>query len=346
MHSVYFWINVTNSPDRDTIISTEKLTINDYDEIGEGGSINSQLPQEAEVIFTDSKIEIPELDIEIPYSTIRDFRIFKEWTGSEHKKGILWYKYKATWTRYWRLILEDRTYFTLSKSNSNIGKATRAGAVEVSVPNLSERVAEEMATTVQNDESQLVTYVPVDYLKTDGELRVEGWKDGASEINAGVDADATTAGVSLGFSPGPVSVGGSASKSSISGDIDGEISDNTYSTPIDSFLIFEDKIIIDSDLHIELYYDEIDRVTPAERGFVIYVGETTYRTKIQECRDEIGDIAEYMNGQITSLGADQEEVNVPKEIANKLTQLKELHTDGVISDDDFEKKKSELLDDF
>lgn len=244
------------------------------------------------------------------------------------------------------MILENRAYFTLSKSNTEVEKALRAGAVDVSVSNISKQIADKITSTVLKNEDRSVTYVPVEYLGFDGELRVEGWKGSASEINAGIDAGATTGGVSLGLESGPFSVGGSASKSSISGEIEGEISDNTYSTPIESFLIFEDKIIIDSELTLELFYEEIDRVTAMDRGLVIEVGKTTYRTKIRNCKDQLDEIQSYISNQIDGSANKQKEADSSTDIADKLRQLKDLHEDGVVSDEEFEAKKSELLNDF
>lgn len=198
----------------------------------------------------------------------------------------------------------------------------------------------------------------ISYDDDNGVIKVEGWTGGPSKIQASLDADvkanAETKGTTKGVNIGAFTYAKNVSKSSISGrangEIEGEISDNTYTSEITSLKIFDDRIYLDSGLEMDIYYDEIDRLMKEGQGMVLQMGETTFRIQspsessissdIDYIQERIADSNNKTAGQSTT--GDSEDTTS----AEKLRELKELQEDGILTDEEFQSKKEELLDDF
>lgn len=206
----------------------------------------------------------------------------------------------------------------------------------------------ERYNSTDNESTQLV-HTLIKPFGNDGTLKVEGWTEGNSLIQASVDADSKTRGKSRGAEAGPFTRSRISSKSSIKGEVSGEISDNKYSSDIICLRVYEESILVDSDIKIDLHYSEIDNIYEQEDGVIIEVGSTTFRIDDVSASDQIGQAVSFIKEQIGALTEQEtnpDDEGTPADSAGKLRQLKQLYEDDVLTDSEFQSKKEELLNDF
>lgn len=184
--------------------------------------------------------------------------------------------------------------------------------------------------------------------RSSGELKVEGWTDGSSEIDADVVASSQSRGGSRGIELGPFTRSKTSSKSSIEGDISGEITDNTYTADIRCFKLYEEHLIIDSEMNLDLHYSDIDEIYKQRKGVIIEVGSTAFRIDNVSVPNQIDEAVAFIKKQIDTFAEEETAPDEERSVdsAHKLRQLKELHEDGILTDEEFQSKKEELLNDF
>jgi hypothetical protein len=201
----------------------------------------------------------------------------------------------------------------------------------------------------QTDESDS-KYILIEPFDSDGELKAEGWTDGDSKIQADLDADSQSEGKSRGLEIGAFSRSKISSKSSIEGDISGQISDNTYSTDVKYFSISGDRIIVDSEIRLDLHLSEIDNIIEQKNGVVIDIGSSTFRINGLSNSGQVSEAVEFARNQISGFDdepeEDMRENASDNNIGDKIRELKDLHEEGILTDKEFESKKEDLLDEF
>lgn len=247
------------------------------------------------------------------------------------------------------LILSDDTQIRIGCSELFTEKSTLPDAVREKI-----EAKADLSETETESEYILVHLADIcpseleEYSST-GELRVEGWKSGSSEVNADFDASSESQGKSRGVELGMFSRSKTSTKSSIEGDLDGEISDNTYTSDVDTFIIFKENLVLESEIKLNLHYSEIDNIFEQSSGVIIEVGSTTFRIEDLPNDRPISEAVAFVKEQMETFAeeepiADDGEESVDS--ADKLRELKELHEDGILTDEEFQSKKEELLDDF
>lgn len=190
-----------------------------------------------------------------------------------------------------------------------------------------------------------------------GVLRIEGWTDGSSEINAEVDASSQSKGSAFGVEGGPFFAAKTSSKSSIDGDISGEISDNTYTSEIELLKIYKQNLTLKSGVELDIHLSDIDNIFKQDGGMVIEVSSTTFRigdlpkdAKVSEAVDYVKDQIKASTEQIEQSESKSTEVDETDSeddnTADKLRELKDLQEEGILTDEEFESKKQDLLNDF
>ena len=194
------------------------------------------------------------------------------------------------------------------------------------------------------------------------DLKVEGWTDGSSSVDAEINASSSSKGKSKGIDLGPFIRSKTSSNSSIEGDISGNISDNTYTIDVLSFRLYDEFLSIDSKLNIELYYSDIDSVFKEDGGgmtkrngtlvkpgdgIVIQTSSVTFRIEDLPEDAPIDEAIDFINSKMTSKGKNSSNVDDSdsKNGVDKLRDLKELYDEDVINKEEFESKKKEFLDD-
>jgi hypothetical protein len=186
-----------------------------------------------------------------------------------------------------------------------------------------------------------------------GELKVEEWTDGAAKIESDLKAESESEGGSKGIQVGPFSRSKSESKSSIEGDISGEISDNSFSTEVYCFKIYDERLFLNAfKINLDLYYSELENVYEERNGIILDTGSITFRIGKISDYENLTRAVRFMKSKIVSdnlAPSDQENADVEpmrREPAEKLRELKELRDDGILTEQEFESKKDEILDDF
>lgn len=194
------------------------------------------------------------------------------------------------------------------------------------------------------------------------DLKVEGWTDGSSSVDAEINASGSSEGKSKGIEIGPFTRSKTSSNSSIEGDLSGSISDNSYTTDVLLFRLYDEFIFIDSKLELELYYKNIDNIFKEDGGgmtmrngtlvkpgdgVVIQTGSVSFR--IEDLPDDapIDEAIDFIKSKMTNEGKESSNVDGSdtKTDADKLRDLKELYDEDILSEEEFESKKKEILDD-
>lgn len=190
------------------------------------------------------------------------------------------------------------------------------------------------------------------YKKETGSLTIEEWTDGNSEVDGSIDIDGGSKGKSRGLIIGPFT--GSKSKSSMSakGDISASISNNSFTAEIQTLVIRDENLKLDSDvIEFDMDFSEIDRVYKTNDGFVVKSGGTTFRIGDLPKGSSINRIVSYIEKNRSDQPTDFESKSdssekSDKELTEKLEELEELKEKGVLSDEEFESKKENLIEDF
>lgn len=190
-----------------------------------------------------------------------------------------------------------------------------------------------------------------------GLLKIEGWTKGSSNINADIDASSDSKGKSFGIQGGPFFASKTSSKSTIEGDISGQISDNSYTAEIEKLEIYKQNLTMESGVELDIHLSEIENVFKQENGLVVEVAGTTFRMGNLPSDAKISGAVSHIKEQMTksvdkaeSSSSDKvdesEDTNSEDtDTTKKLRELKDLHDDGILTDKEFESKKEELLSD-
>lgn len=204
--------------------------------------------------------------------------------------------------------------------------------------------------------------VLIDWIEWNGMLRIQGVKEGDKRITGSISGETQSSGVSRGVQVGPFSKSQSKSTGSVEADVGGKIEDNTFESDIKFFQVDKDGIYIDSDPILDLPYSEIDRVLERDKGVQVEIGDTTYsltgrsifvngRVRPKSLDRDISAVCSFIQEKVEksqdSTPKSKPESGVDSQTpAEKIQDLKQLLDDGIISEDEFEAKKNELLDEF
>lgn len=193
------------------------------------------------------------------------------------------------------------------------------------------------------------------YKNETGVLTVEDWSGGGSEVDGSVDIDGSSKGKSRGVNVGIFSASNSKSTISAEGDISATISNNNFEAEIDalavngSVLEFEsEKITFDIDVL------DISNVYPIDTGIIVEADGTTFRidgiSTSSVKADRAIQSAKEEHQREEEQQPDEQEAEPAQssnsELSEKLNELQELNDSGVLSDEEFEDKKGELLDEY
>jgi hypothetical protein len=195
------------------------------------------------------------------------------------------------------------------------------------------------------------------WVEKSGELRIEGLEKDSSITKGTISARTESEGVSRGVQVGPFTKEKSKSQGSIEGKINSVTTDNTFSSDIKFIQIDNDGIYVESDPVIDISYSDIDRVAKRHNGIYAEIGQQTYSimgyghfgtSSLEEydLRQVISTIQkriEDSNGKSSKKERSDQSDQTP---AERMRDLKQLCDDGIISEDEFESKKGELLDEF
>jgi hypothetical protein len=177
------------------------------------------------------------------------------------------------------------------------------------------------------------------------ELKVEGWTSGSSQISADLNASSESTGKSKGIEIGPFTRSNSRSTAELSGELSGAVSDNSFSCSITAIRIYESKLIIDSDLKMNLRYSDISNIYGKKNGFVIDTGSEVFKIQNISSDKPVTEATRYIESKV----AEDEETPVSNQQSQasnteKLNELKELFESDLITKEEYEEKKQEVLD--
>jgi hypothetical protein len=205
-----------------------------------------------------------------------------------------------------------------------------------------------------NNTREYDVHILNDWPERDAELRIEGIQEGSAQIHGNIGGRVETKGTSTGVQVGPFTRSKSRSQGSIDAELGGRIEDNTFTSEVDFFQYDEYGLYIHSDPILSISYEEIDRVMQRSSGLMIEINETTYSitgdgynnrfNSLLLDESQVREAVEYMSERIRNRSTNQEVGDETS--ADKIRALKELNEEGAISDEEFEEKKNEFLDDF
>jgi hypothetical protein len=178
-----------------------------------------------------------------------------------------------------------------------------------------------------------------------GTLRVESWTGGPADIDAEISTASRTREKSKGLHIGALSATSSNASTTTTGEVTGEISDNTYTSNIATLQIYDGSLVLNSEIKLDIELHEIDSIFLQESGFVIEVKSTTFRCMDLADTSHVSDAVEYIQQHVDA-HADADTDSDDGDLSSKIRDLKQLHEEGLLSDEEFESKKQELLDEF
>lgn len=214
-------------------------------------------------------------------------------------------------------------------------------------PSISQAVEYLRDKTTNNTVSNTEKFVLNEWIERNARLKIQEWDNRTVSSGSSLEGTIDTKGKSKGIQVGPFIRSKSKSESQI------QIEDNSisidqggYTERIDCCIIYEDRIFVDTDPVIEIPYEDVERVMKRERGFAIQFGELTYSIeKIKRGKDELENTVEYITEKIQdSKSVDQDDSTNSLDPTEQIRELKELEEDGIITEEKFESKKQELLD--
>ena len=221
----------------------------------------------------------------------------------------------------------------------------------INEPNVTKEDFETIVERIKKEADNLDQDVKIlnHWVEKPGELRIEGVEEGSSNTRGTISARTESEGVSRGVQVGPFTKGKSKSQGSVEGKIESYTTDNTFSSNIDFIQIDKDGIYVESDPIIDISYSDIDRVAKRNNGIYAEIGLQTYSIMGREPHDWRQIIAtiqkriEDSNGKNSKKEGNDQSDQTP---AERMRDLKQLYEDGIVSEDEFESKKEELLDEF
>lgn len=297
------------------------------------------------VLFNEDNIMIPDIDSSIKYSDIVDISDYEyKYVCPEFvsfRKGI-------------EMISNGENHLILYLDNR--ADDSDSGSFPDFYDNVANYIYNHIEPSSKNRVDEYTLIGPFNrnnYSKE--ELKVEGWTDGDSNVDMDLSAKSASKGKSKGLEVGPFTRSKSSSTSEIQGDISGSISDNTFSSDIKSLKIYEEKIVIDSKLYLELGYEDISAIhkiqSRSDGGINIQTSEKDLRVTVDEENryhgSKLDEIIEYIRDKLTDRGqfedsGHKDDENSP---SDRLSELESLREKELISEEEYQQKKSEILND-
>lgn len=228
-------------------------------------------------------------------------------------------------------------------------------------PDFSKHTFEKVAQKINQKSANLEEDLEVllDWIEKPGELRIEGLEKGSSTTRGTISGSTESKGVSRGIQVGPFTREKSKSQGSIDAKIESSTSDNTFSSDIDFLQIDKDGIYAESDPIINVRYLDIDRVAKRKNGIYAEIGQQTYSMngyghfgtsplKEHNLSKAFAIIENKVNAsnKLEESSKEMDKNNSEQTPTEKIKELKKLYDDGIISEEEFESKKKELLDKF
>lgn len=259
------------------------------------------------------------------------------------------------------LTLKDGTHISIyeketkKKSKKSRDSSNKATDITPDVPEpdfpyeVLDYIQENIRSQQTNTKAEYTLVRPFDPLRT--ELQIEGWTDGSSQIQGDITADSETKGKSRGISISALSQSKITTESALEGELSGAISDNTFSSKVICLKLYDDRIVIDSKMKIDLFYSDIKNVFQSQQreGIVIEAGSKTFRVE-GIIHDELYEASEFLSEKIKQFEENDDspsnEEDNSTDSVDKIRELKQLHEDGILTDEEFQSKKEELLEDF
>lgn len=203
-----------------------------------------------------------------------------------------------------------------------------------------ERRVREISNVLDSKEHILVESIR----KGGWKLRVEGWEKSKDLGESGkIEGSVQSKGKSKGTQVGPFVRSKSKSTGSIDASISLPTSDSTYEKGIDWLRASKEGIYVKTDPILDISYDEIDKIREKDDGFILQTGETGFTIEcFRDTGSDISACVRYISEKLES--ESKTERPVSDDPTAKIREVKELYDDGVISEEEFESKKQELLD--
>jgi len=186
-----------------------------------------------------------------------------------------------------------------------------------------------------------------DWIMKPPKLRIEGVDKGSSITGGTISGNTQSTGSSKGIQVGPFTKGKSTSQGSFEGKINTTTSDNTFTSEIKLFIVGKNGIYIKSDPNINVNYSEINRIARADDGIFIEIGQQTYSVEPTYNNVSFNDLNgsfSTVRSKIKSSSNAEENFTSESKPTEQINELKKLYDKGAITEEEFNNKKKELLD--
>jgi hypothetical protein len=196
-------------------------------------------------------------------------------------------------------------------------------------------------------------YVLKDWISLGHGMKIHGPEDGRSFVSGGLSGTTESSGKSRGVQIGPFTRGKSESSGSIEADLGATISEQSPSSSLDFFRVSDDHVYVESDPVLNVPHSRLTTVRKAKErmGYErIHLGidNSVFTCEVSQYIDEADSVVSFLTNKITEMAAQKstDTQSSGQTTAEKIRDLGELYESGIITEEEFQMKKQELLDEF
>jgi hypothetical protein len=286
------------------------------------------------VLFTSEEIRVPTEDCQISYSDLCEPRFYSASTqndrdGERYRRNILRLKTDAGGLIY---------LYTSAQDQLNKGLLS-SELTEATPPTFPTDLKEYLQTELPDKAiGQAPEHILTEFVRDlDSEYWVSGISKESADLNISGRADTTSTGVEIG------AITRSKAQSEIS--LSGKSNKNRQRRFMSVFMIHPDRLIIDG--YYGKFYIRAEDIQHIGDSGVLNIVTENFKFEIKNLNGELScsELKEYLADHMDSNTTDKN-TGTKIDSEEKIRQLHQLMEDGIISEDEFDEKKRELLDDF
>ena len=198
----------------------------------------------------------------------------------------------------------------------------------------------------KNNVTNKEKFVFTEWIEKNTNLEIKEWDNNAVSTKPKLKGSIETKGKSKATQIGPFIRGKSKSESEIQlEDTSVNYDRGGHKSRVNGFIIYDDGVLADTDPYIRVAYNEIEGVMKTNAGLALIINHLTYKFSFSyRDQDVIEEAVDFIKGKIQDAQSGQQDDSTDSwNLAEKIRQIKELEEEGIITEEEFELKKKQLM---